>query len=160
MTVPCDSKEEIIEMQRAIAAIGNNGHNLEGAIVRMVQAQERQTLEMREMTTTITAHMIDNREFRLSLERGKEERDLLFKKVRKLDDDDDHLTAVVHNQDLKLSEVKAACDVRWLAIEPLPKRLENIEQFQNRMIGGLFIIPSICTVISLFLGVMVYMRTS
>ena len=137
MTVPCESKEEIIAMQRAIAAIGNNGHNLEGAIVRMVQAQERQTLEMREMTTTITAHMIDNREFRLSLERGKEERDLLFKKVRKLDDDDDHLTAIVHNIEVKMVEFKTNCDLCWVSFEPLPKRLENIEQFQNRMIGGL-----------------------
>ena len=159
MTVPCESKDDIIEMQKAIAAIGNNGHSLEGAIVRMVQAQERQTLEMREMTSTITAHMVDNREFRLNLERGKEERDLLFKKVRKLDDDDHHLTALVHNQDLKVSDLKSSCEVRWLAIEPLPKRLENIEKFQNRLVGGLFIIPSICTVISLFLAIMVFMRT-
>lgn len=150
MSIPCESKPDIVELQKAISTMSNNGINLESAIIRMATAQEKQTAEMREMTQTITLHMVDNREFRLNLERGKEERDILFTTTRKLVEGDTHLTALIHDQQLRLAELGSSCDTRWDAIEILPERLQKIELSHNKLMGGIVVIPGVFTALSFF----------
>lgn len=150
MTIPCEAKPDILELQRAVTAMGNNGNKLEDALLRMAQAHEKQTAEMREMTQTITAHMVDNREFRLSLERGREERDALFKMARKAEQNDIHLTALVHDQKLTTTELSASCDNRWGILSPIPERLQKMELSHNRLMGGIVVIPGIFTGLSFF----------
>lgn len=121
----CMNVEEIQEI-RDMARSASSGHGrLEDAILRMAQAHERQSSEIREMTQTITAHMIDNREFRVNLERAKEERDVLFTGHR------DH-----------------------------EKRLSDCEKFDSRLVGGLYLIPTLCTIIVVFLTVLTFIRES
>ncbi len=158
MTLPCESKDDINDLKKAVSAMGNNGNKLENALIRMADAHEKQAAEIREMTQTITAHMMDNREFRISLERSKEERDILFKEVRSLAVADTHLTALHHNQELKIVKLDANCQDRWDVLSPLPKRLENVEKFHNRLIGGFVIIPGFFTFLSLCVAVYVAMK--
>lgn len=123
MSTPCEKAEDITKIKDTITSMVNNGGRLEEALTRMVSAQERQSAELRDLAMTITTHMLDNREFRMSLDRGKEERDLIFRDLR------------THS-----------------------RRIDDISKFQSKLVGGLFVVPSVCTVISVLLALYVAMR--
>lgn len=149
MTLPCESKEDIEEMKKAISAINNSGNKLEDALIRMAQAHEKQAAEIREMTQTVTAHMMDNREFRLSLDRAREERDVLFTRVRELEEGDIQLTAITHNHELKIQHIQDTWLERWDIIKPVPEKIVSLQKFQNRMTGGMILVPGLFTFLSL-----------
>ncbi len=118
------------------------------SLERMCIAQEKQAAEFRDMNMTITAHMIDNREFRVGLERAKDERDILFSGVRLLQDEDKHTAAIIHNIKVDMTRVITTME----NLEELPDQVRELTAWKNRMFGGLILVPSLCTVLSLFIA--------
>jgi hypothetical protein len=95
--------------------------------------------------------MLDNREFRVTLSRAKEEHDLLFKKTREAEKADIQLTALMHNQALMIEKINGT-------LSPLPSQVKELMDFKGKLAGGLYIIPSICTIIVVIIQVVSFVR--
>jgi len=150
MSIPCSQEETISNMVANFRDMQKDNSSILKSLERMCIAQEKQAAEFREMNMTITAHMIDNREFRVGLERAKEERDVLFKGVRSLQDEDKHTTAIIHNVKIDVARIIQTLE----NMEDLPDTVKDLTAWKNRMFGGLIIIPSLCTILSL--GILIY----
>ena len=121
MTIPCEQKEEIAELVKLVRNLKDAnestnisinslqlGHNeLSRNIARMCTANEELAIEVRSITRAIAENLADTREFRINLEKAKEERDIMFKRVRKIEDVDlPHIEAICHNHSIDLATIK------------------------------------------------------
>lgn len=147
MAIPCENQEHIDLIKKGLSSVQGINGKLEDALVRLAQASESHAAEMREMTQTITVHMLDNREFRVNLARGKEERDQLFSKNRDLSESMGFLTKTLHVQELK---VQRAADA-LVEVDKVLAAIPKLQNFQNKMLGGMLVIPGLFTFISLVL---------
>ena len=131
MTIPCTQEGPINEIRSDLQNINSN-------VDRLCSSNAELIIEMKDMTKTLVAHMVDNKEHHVKIEVLEKGADLVFARVRRLEDE---LCPAMSDSLRQLeSEVEA--------LPALRGKLETLENWNNKMKGVILVVPVTCTVLS------------
>lgn len=86
MTVPCGKEQDIDGIKRDVSGTKGEVRSMSSAIERLCQTNAALAVEMRDMTTKLTAHMLDNREHGVRIKHIEEGQAIVFGRVRHIED--------------------------------------------------------------------------
>jgi len=127
-----------VHIQRIESEVKELGHNVD----RLCSSNSELVQEMRQMTATLTKHMIDNKEHAVNIEHLREGQNEVSKRVRRLEDEQCPAARKT------IQELTSDISAMGVAVKPLPGKVEALEEWQSNIKGGLLTIPALCAAIS------------